>query len=118
MRRFTRFAEVALIGACLLVAGVVPAGAQQSSGSKKTLPGAKSSSAVAAPKARSSVAPKPAPASRTTSLARARAAAAARARVAAASAALRQQQDAMVPRFKRDLVGNLVPDVRAAAAIV
>jgi D-alanyl-D-alanine endopeptidase (penicillin-binding protein 7) len=50
-----------------------------------------------------------------TSLARARAAAATRAKLAAAS---RQQQEAATPRFKRDLLGNLVPDVRAAAAIV
>lgn len=49
------------------------------------------------------------------SLARARAAAAARARLAAAA---RQQREAMTPRFKRDLLGNLVPDVRAAAAII
>ena len=45
----------------------------------------------------------------------ARAQAAARARAAAAS---RQQQDAMTAHFKRDLLGNLVPDVRAAAAII
>ncbi|HKV98204.1 MAG TPA: serine hydrolase [Vicinamibacterales bacterium] len=45
----------------------------------------------------------------------ARAQAASRARAAAAS---RQQQDAMTAHFKRDLLGNLVPDVRAAAAIV
>ena len=49
------------------------------------------------------------------SLAKARAAAAARAKLAAAS---RQQQAAATPHFKRDLLGNLVPDVRAAAAIV
>ena len=48
-------------------------------------------------------------------VARARAAAAARARLAAAQ---RQQTEAMTPRFKRDDLGNLVPDVRAAAAIV
>jgi D-alanyl-D-alanine endopeptidase (penicillin-binding protein 7) len=46
---------------------------------------------------------------------RARAAAAARARQAAYA---RQQVTAMTPHFKRDLLGNLVPDVRAAAAIV
>src|SRR5262245_17840793 len=54
----------------------------------------------------------------TTSSARtsaARAQAAARARAAAAA---RQQQDAMTAHFKRDLLGNLVPDVRAAAAII
>jgi D-alanyl-D-alanine endopeptidase (penicillin-binding protein 7) len=48
-------------------------------------------------------------------VARARAAAAARARMAAAA---RQRQEPVAPRFKRDLLGNLVPDVRAAAAIV
>jgi serine-type D-Ala-D-Ala endopeptidase (penicillin-binding protein 7) len=56
-----------------------------------------------------------APAPTRTSLARARAAAVARAKLAAAQ---RQQADAMTPRFKRDLLGNLVPDIRAAAAIV
>ena len=45
----------------------------------------------------------------------ARAAAAARARRAAAA---RAQQEAMTAHFRRDGVGNLVPDVRAAAAIV
>jgi D-alanyl-D-alanine endopeptidase (penicillin-binding protein 7) len=45
----------------------------------------------------------------------ARAAAAARARQAAAA---RQLREAMTPLFKRDLLGNIVPDVRAAAAIV
>jgi D-alanyl-D-alanine endopeptidase (penicillin-binding protein 7) len=50
-----------------------------------------------------------------TSVARSRAAAAARARLAASA---RQQQEAATPHFKRDLLGNLVPDVRAAAAIV
>jgi D-alanyl-D-alanine endopeptidase (penicillin-binding protein 7) len=45
----------------------------------------------------------------------ARAQAAARARAAAAN---RVQQDAQTAHFKRDLLGNLVPDVRAAAAIV
>jgi D-alanyl-D-alanine endopeptidase (penicillin-binding protein 7) len=47
-------------------------------------------------------------------VAQSRAAAVARARRAAAA----RQQEAMTPRFKRDLLGNLVPDVRAAAAIV
>jgi D-alanyl-D-alanine endopeptidase (penicillin-binding protein 7) len=45
----------------------------------------------------------------------ARAAAAARARRAALA---RQQQEALTPRFKVDLDGNQVPDVRAAAAII
>jgi D-alanyl-D-alanine endopeptidase (penicillin-binding protein 7) len=45
----------------------------------------------------------------------ARAAAAARARTAALA---RQQLEARTPRYKRDAVGNLVPDVRVAAAII
>lgn len=45
----------------------------------------------------------------------ARAAAAARARQAALA---RQQREAMTPRFKQDDLGNVVPDVRAAAAII
>jgi D-alanyl-D-alanine endopeptidase (penicillin-binding protein 7) len=53
------------------------------------------------------------PASTRTSLARA--AAAARARRAALA---RQQQEALTPRFKVDVDGNQVPDVRAAAAII
>src|SRR6188768_4199966 len=53
----------------------------------------------------------PKPATRT-SLARA---AAARARAVAAQ---RVQTEAMTARFKRDMLGNLIPDVRAAAAII
>jgi D-alanyl-D-alanine endopeptidase (penicillin-binding protein 7) len=49
------------------------------------------------------------------SLARSRAAAAARARQAALA---RLQKEAETPQFKRDLLGNLVPHVRAAAAII
>jgi D-alanyl-D-alanine endopeptidase (penicillin-binding protein 7) len=58
------------------------------------------------------------PASKTTARTRtsvARARAAARAREAAAA---RLIAEAMTPRFKRDLLGNLIPDVRAAAAII
>ena len=50
--------------------------------------------------------------------ARARAAAAARARAAAAARAQRAQREADTPKFKTDLLGNLIPDVRAAAAII
>ena len=45
----------------------------------------------------------------------ARAAAAARAKAAALA---RQQEEARTPRFKRDAVGNVVPDVRVPAAII
>lgn len=57
-----------------------------------------------------------------TAAAKARANAAARARAAAAArraaAAARAQREAETPKFKTDLLGNLIPDVRAAAAIV
>jgi D-alanyl-D-alanine endopeptidase (penicillin-binding protein 7) len=65
------------------------------------------------------VAQKPAPTR--TSLARARAAAAARAKRAAEARArerVRLEQEAMTPRYKRDLLGNQIPEVRAAAAII
>ena len=55
------------------------------------------------------------------SLAAARSAAAARARRAAAARArerARIEQEAMTPRYRRDLLGNQIPEVRAAAAIV
>jgi serine-type D-Ala-D-Ala endopeptidase (penicillin-binding protein 7) len=48
-------------------------------------------------------------------VARARAATKARARAAAAERTLRA---AMTARFKRDMLGNLIPDVRAAAAVI
>lgn len=57
----------------------------------------------------------PAPAPSTTRAAIARAQAAARAKAAAQA---RVQSQASAPKFKRDALGNLVPDVRAAAAIV
>lgn len=53
--------------------------------------------------------------------AKARANAAARARASAAAraaAAARATREAETPKFKTDLLGNLIPDVRAAAAIV
>lgn len=48
----------------------------------------------------------------------ARARAAARARERARLRQLRQLQEAMTPRFKADATGAMVPDVRAAAAII
>jgi len=71
-----------------------------------------------------SPAPSPTPQTRT-SLAQARAAANQRAQRAAQARARaaaiekqRVERDAMTPQYKRDLLGNQVPDVRAAAAIV
>jgi D-alanyl-D-alanine endopeptidase (penicillin-binding protein 7) len=76
-----------------------------------------SSSRTSAQKAPAKLAAKPSqPRTRTSlALARSRAAAAARARAAAAERTLR---DAMTARYKRDLLGNLIPDVRAAAAVI
>ncbi len=91
-----------------LLLGTIPAGAQTARPQSTSSAPAKKAPVKAATKATPK---KPTRAS----LARARAAAAARARLAAAA---RAQQEAMTPRFKRDMLGNLVPDVRAAAAIV
>lgn len=55
------------------------------------------------------------PATRPTRTSVARARTAARAKAAAAAS---QQREASSPKFKRDALGNLVPDIRAAAAIV
>jgi serine-type D-Ala-D-Ala endopeptidase (penicillin-binding protein 7) len=55
------------------------------------------------------------PAAKRTRTSLARAAAASRARQAALA---RQQREAMTPHFKTDDLGNTVPDVRAAAAII
>ena len=86
-----------------LVAAVVPiatASAQTSSKPKSgaTVPAVKRASVQSSAKTRA-----------------ARAAAAARARQAALA---RQQREAMTPRFKDDGLGNMVPDIRAAAAII
>jgi serine-type D-Ala-D-Ala endopeptidase (penicillin-binding protein 7) len=103
------------IGTVFLLLAPPPATAFQTTGST----GARKPAASKATKAPAKKVIRKATTARTRAtrarLARTRAAAAARARLAAAA---RQQQEAMTPRFKRDLVGNLVPDVRAAAAII
>jgi D-alanyl-D-alanine endopeptidase (penicillin-binding protein 7) len=76
------------------------------------------SSAQSAPKSTASTKVSKPAASKSTTTRRtslARATAQARARQAALR---RQQQEAATPRYKEDVFGNLVPDVRAAAAIV
>jgi D-alanyl-D-alanine endopeptidase (penicillin-binding protein 7) len=88
--------------------GVAPAAAQSTSKS--------STSQKSQTQAQAKPAPKPAPRTRSSlALARSRAAAAARARQAAYQ---RQLTEAQTARFKRDLLGNLIPDVRAAAAVI
>jgi D-alanyl-D-alanine endopeptidase (penicillin-binding protein 7) len=64
----------------------------------------------------STTAAKPAPSR--TSLARQAALARARRAAAARRAREAQLRDAMTPKFKKDDLGNIVPDVRAAAAII
>jgi D-alanyl-D-alanine endopeptidase (penicillin-binding protein 7) len=92
----------------LVAAGAGPLWAAPQSSTTKT-----TSAQKAPPKA---AAKAPAPRTRTSlTLARSRAAAAARARAAASE---RQLRDAMTARYKRDLLGNLIPDVRAAAAVI
>ena len=109
MRHMTRGIRLAAgIAAVLFLLGPVPAGAQQASGSKSPR-AVRSSRTTSTSRTSTSITAKRA------NLAKSRAAAAARARRAAVA---RQQQEAMTPHFKRDLLGNLVPDVRAAAAIV
>jgi len=99
VRVVSRSLRIGLVaGLSVLVIGAVPRPAASQTTKKPT--------------ASTSTVKKPAPRSRTSL---ARAAAAARAREAAAR---RTQQEAMTPRFKRDMLGNLVPDVRAAAAII
>ena len=92
----------------LLVVGAAP-GAAQSTTSK---------TATQKNQTQAKPAPKPTTTTRTRSslaVQRARAAAAARARQAAYE---RQLTEAQTARFKRDLLGNLIPDVRAAAAVI
>ncbi len=94
------------LGGALLVFGTLAAGQ------------ADAQSAPAKPTTTTKPAAKPATTSTTSASAKtsaARAQAAARARAAAAS---RAQTEASTAHFKRDLLGNLVPDVRAAAAII
>jgi D-alanyl-D-alanine endopeptidase (penicillin-binding protein 7) len=114
-----RFVRSSLAG---VVAFLIFAGGQlsaQTTTTKKPATPAKStatSSKSAAAKTTTAKAPQT-----RTSLARARANAAERARRAAAARArerARLETEAMTPRYKRDLLGNQVPDVRAAAAIV
>lgn len=111
------------VGALTFIVGsAAPAATLQASGSTAAKAPAKRTATKAKavpPKAGGSVSTVPkAPQATRSGLARSRAAAAARARLAAAARAERERREAATPRFKRDLLGNLVPDVRAAAAIV
>ena len=98
-----------------------PLAAQTGTSAKPTT---STTTAKAPVKAQAAPAKSPTPQTRT-SLAQARAAANQRAQRAAQARARaaaiekqRVERDAMTPQYKRDLLGNQVPDVRAAAAIV
>jgi len=110
--------------ACALVLGGVHTTAQSTTSKK---PAASTAASGKAPQARSASTAKatqttqPKPTQTRTSLAKARLAAAERARRSAATRARERERielDAMTPRYKRDLLGNQIPEVRAAAAIV
>jgi D-alanyl-D-alanine endopeptidase (penicillin-binding protein 7) len=113
-----------MVAAGALLAAGVPAVAAGQTGASPVLSTSNSSTSpkTSSPAKASTPAPAkvttPAPAQQTRSslaVARARAATAERARLAAQA---RQVQAASKPEFKRDLLGNLVPDIHAAAAIV
>jgi len=96
---------------CLVFSGAVGAAQGTPPQAKPAPPQAKPTPQPAKPAAQTPAKP---PQTRS-SLARARAASAARARQAAAA---RQLREAMTPLTTRDALGNIVPVVRAAAAIV
>ncbi|MEI6246568.1 MAG: hypothetical protein WCQ64_16195, partial [Acidobacteriota bacterium] len=113
MRRHTSF-RVLVSALCAVgvlsvatLATARPAPKRQAKTSAK--PQAKPTTTVKAPAPAKA---EPVPATRT-AVSRARTAARAK-----AAASARQQREASSPKFKRDALGNLVPDVRAAAAIV
>jgi D-alanyl-D-alanine endopeptidase (penicillin-binding protein 7) len=104
--------RVCAAGALMLgLAVVVPAPAQGETLTKKPAATAKKSSA-----GRKTTYSASASNARKARLARARSAA--RAREQARLRAIRVVQEAMTPRFKTDATGALVPDIRAAAAVI
>jgi D-alanyl-D-alanine endopeptidase (penicillin-binding protein 7) len=114
--RFIAVLAGAVAAAAFAVAGTVAA--QTGSSTKPAATG------TAKPQATPAKSPTPTPQTRT-SLAQSRAAAQQRAQRAAQAraraAAIEKQRierDAMTPQYKRDLLGNQIPDIRAAAAIV
>lgn len=126
-RDFSR-SVIAVVASATFVSLGAGASAQTSTAkpaSKTTATKSSSGTAAKPPASSTSKTSQAKPATKSTqtrsSLAKARAAAAERARRAAATRARRAQQieqEAMTPRYRRDLLGNQIPDVRAAAAIV
>ncbi len=117
--RIARVSFALIAAAALTISWGATGWAQSASNVPKTSAPAKTTTSTTA-KATSTAAPQT-----RTSLAESRAAAAERARRASASRARaaelerqRIEREAMTPHYKRDLLGNQVPDVRAAAAII
>ena len=94
------------VGMCLPVSAVPAEAASQRSASSRRAPAAKKKPAYSSTTSRA----------RRSRLASARASV--RAREQARLRSLRSLQDAMTPRFKTDAAGQVIPDIRAAAAIV
>jgi D-alanyl-D-alanine endopeptidase (penicillin-binding protein 7) len=114
VRATQRVFALGVAAALLLAAGPLSAAPQVRTSSAPKKPAAKPGGKPAPQKA--VVIPAKTPSR--TSLARAAAAARARRAAAQRSQAARSQQQAMTAHFKRDVLGNLVPLVRAAAAII
>ena len=113
-------ARAGWVAVAVALAGPAGVLAQAKPASASAQPPATTTSKPAPPKVQAPAPGKPAAApvpdtSATTRASLARARAAARAKQAAIE---RQQRELMTPKFKRDAVGNLVPDIQAAAAIV
>ena len=109
MNRARLFRNVQLI--CLLAVVVPYGGAAEALAANTTVPAGAASGKKLTLKQTTSQTKKPTAAQRR----RAPRAAAARARAAAQARALKEAQE---PKFKLDELGALVPDVRAAAAII
>jgi len=95
-----------LVLVSLVDAGAGPAGAAQGAAAKQAAPSGTTRTRTAPAKSSTATSSAPRPPARSTRLARARAAAAARAR------------DLALPHYRLDASGDLVPDLRAAAAII
>ena len=119
---FGRSSLVAVV--CAFVMGGVHTTAQSTTSKKPATTSGTSAKPTKAPKTstvKTNQTAQAKPPQTRSSLARARQAAAERARRAAAARARERQRielDAMTPRYKRDIQGNQIPDIRAAAAIV
>jgi D-alanyl-D-alanine endopeptidase (penicillin-binding protein 7) len=110
--RLNRALKVRLVAALLGVAVCVPAAAVDAATTRKASARRTSATATATTRKKPAYSAK-ASSTRRATLARARAAARAREQLR-----VRGLQEAMTPRFKTDASGALVPDVRAAAAII